>query len=405
MLRIALYHNLPSGGAKRTLYDQAKRLCKNQQIDVFTLSCSNHDFADIRPFCDNYFVYPYTPLSLLKKPFRRLNQIIRLLDIKRLDRVSTHIADNINTRDYDVIFVQPCQFVNSPPLLRYLEKPSVFYCHETLRIVYDSPVHQRSFRRNCVQRLLDKLDPLPRYYLKFLANEDFRNLRAADCVLVNSEYSQTQVSQAYKIKTRVCYHGVDTSLFQPVNLKREQFVLSVGALRPNKGFDFIIKSLALIPIERRPSFIIVTNFPEPNERSYLTRLAQELGVHLEIRTLISDAELRLLYCKALMTLYAPIQEPFGLVPLESMACGTPVIGVSDAGLRETINDGDNGVLTDRNPHLFSQAILSLLENLDLIDRMGRQGRNDVIDNWSWETALLRLERHLAEIACIDIIKA
>ena len=68
---------------------------------------------------------------------------------------------------------------------------------------------------------------------------------------------------------------------------------------------------------------------------------------LKILNLISDEELVLLYNKAKMVVYAPYCEPFGLVPLESMSCGTPVVGVGDGGVKETVINGKTGILTGR----------------------------------------------------------
>lgn len=396
MLKIALYHNLPSGGAKRTLFDQVKRLCQNHSIDVYTLSCSEHRYADLRPYVRNYFVFPFEPLPLFRRPFGRVNQLIRLINLMRLKRLNQTVAQMINSKEYDVVYVQPCQFLNSPPLLRYLIKPSVFYCHETLRIVYDPPIPSRPTFRNFAQKTLDKLDPLPRIYLKYLANEDLLNLRSATRVIVNSKYSQQEFLRVYQVFPSICYHGVDTSVFRPLQLERQRYVLSVGALRANKGFDFILQSLSLIPPEQRPTFILVTNHQDPLEWSYLSQLAQQSNVNFELRVLVSDEELVSLYNRALATLYTPINEPFGLVPLESMACGTPVIGVAEGGVKETVLDGFNGVLSERNPTTFSQKILSLVTDLDYIDTLGRQGHDHVLKNWSLENAILRLEKQLIE---------
>lgn len=60
----------------------------------------------------------------------------------------------------------------------------------------------------------------------------------------------------------------------------------------------------------------------------------------------SDDELRELIRGVTATIYIPVDEDFGMSPLESMACGTPVIGVNDGGLKETIIDGKTGILID-----------------------------------------------------------
>ncbi len=61
----------------------------------------------------------------------------------------------------------------------------------------------------------------------------------------------------------------------------------------------------------------------------------------------------LLYNKANLVVYTPYQEPFGLVPLESMSCGTPVVGVNDGGVMETVTNGKTGILTERDTKIFA----------------------------------------------------
>ena len=64
--------------------------------------------------------------------------------------------------------------------------------------------------------------------------------------------------------------------------------------------------------------------------------------------LITDEELVILYNKAKLVVYTPYMEPFGLVPLEAMSCGTPVVGVNEGGVMETVLNGKTGILVERN---------------------------------------------------------
>lgn len=64
----------------------------------------------------------------------------------------------------------------------------------------------------------------------------------------------------------------------------------------------------------------------------------------------SDEELRTLIRGAKATIYVPVDEDFGMSPVESMSCGTPVIGVNDGGLKESIIDGKTGILIDARCH-------------------------------------------------------
>ena len=73
-MRIALFHNAPSGGAKRAIYEWTRRLTEHHQIDVYTLNSADHDFCDIRPFVQQYQVFDFAPRKLFNSPWGRLNQ-------------------------------------------------------------------------------------------------------------------------------------------------------------------------------------------------------------------------------------------------------------------------------------------------------------------------------------------
>ena len=393
-LKIAVYHNLPSGGAKRTLYEEVKRLSATHQLDLFSLSSADNDFGDVRPFVRNSWIYSVEPGRLFRSPFGRLNQGVRLIDLARLRRLVQHIAADIDAGGYDVVLVHPCQYTQSPLVLQFLHTPTVYYCQEPLRKLYESPPPRPYVRRSPLKRALDKVDLLDTLYRAALGRADRSSLRNASRVLVNSRFTQENVRRIYGVQSQVCPHGVDTKLFRPLNLPRDGMVLSVGALTPNKGFDFIIESLGHIAASIRPELVIVSNYQEPQERAYLESLAAEKQVRLTMLTMIKVDELVRLYNTARVTVYAPVMEPFGLVSLESMACGTPVVGVREGGVRESVVNGQTGILVDRVPEAFAQAVRTLLEDRELVRRYGAQARKYVSERWTWERAVERIERHL-----------
>jgi glycosyltransferase involved in cell wall biosynthesis len=398
-MRIAIYHNLPSGGAKRTLQEQVKRLASKHQIRVFSLSCANHGFADLRPFVQDHQVHSFEPLPLLRSPFGRLNQFIRLVDVMRLRRLIRVISDQVRRDSDDVILVHPCQFETAPSILKFLsDLPTVYYCHEPFRLLYETmpprPYDQVELKR---RQILNKIDPLPSIYRETRRKNDWENTRSARRVLVNSKYTKEAVDKIYGVDAHVSYHGIDASYFRPINVLRQNIFLSVGSLTPLKGFDFLIQVMAKLPLEGRPVLVIASNFQNPEERIYLEQLAQECRIELKLMGNIGDQELVELYNQARITLYAPIGEPFGLVPLESMACGTPVVAVRDGGIQETIVDGITGILVERDVQKFAQAIQRLCAEPALADELGANGRRHVLDHWTWESAIEVLQDHLYSI--------
>ncbi len=397
-MKIAIYHNLPSGGAKRALCEITSRLHRAHTVDVYTLSSAEHDFCDLRPHCRQHRVFPFRPLPLARSPFGRVNQLVRVADLLRLNVLQRRIAADIAMQTYDVVFVHHCRIGQSPALMRFLRTPIVYFCHEPPRQLIEKPGARPIGQTVSRQRLLDACDPLPGLYKRLLLTMDQRNVHAADLVLVNSAYSRETLYRVYGIFAQVCSLGVDAALFRPLNLPKEQFVLSVGQLHALKGFDFLIRSLAKLPVGQRPRLIIACNAVVAQEEQHLRGLASELGVSLEIRPRVSDDELVQLYNRALFTVYAPVMEPFGFVPIESMACATPVVGVREAGVRETVVDGVNGVLVDRDELQFAHAVAALLADPLRRDQLGRQAREHVARCWSWDATIRNVERALLHAA-------
>ncbi len=311
-MRIAIYHNLPSGGAKRALNEEVRRMAARHEIDVFTLSTADHDFADLRPYVAKHQVYPFEPLGLLRSPFGRANQVIRMADLRRLEALGRRVAADIARGGYDLAFVQPCMFEVAPSVLRYLRSlPSVYYCQEPPRKIYEAMPDRPYTTKTSRRATIDRVDPLPRLYRSALASGDFARTRSASRVLVNSKFVQNQANAIYAINAHVSYLGVDTAWAQPGGDSRRPFVLSVGSLTPLKGFDFLIRALARIPAESRPPLTIASNFQNPPERAFLEELARERGVALTLAGNVSDAELADFYRRARVVAYAPVREPFG----------------------------------------------------------------------------------------------
>jgi glycosyltransferase involved in cell wall biosynthesis len=345
---------------------------------------------------------PFKPLPLFRSPFGRLNQVARTLDLVRLDRPARAVAQRIDEGRYDVAFVHPCRFQQSPGVLRHLRRtPSVYYCQEALRLLYE-PMPARPYDDGAVgrRRLLNRVDPLPGLYRRRLRSTDRTSLHRAGTVLVNSRFMAGTIREIYGVEPQVSYLGVDASQFRPLGLEREPFVLSVGSLTPLKGFDFLIEALGHSHVRPGPRLVIVSNFENPPERAYLAELARDRAVEITFVGQANEGDLVRLYNQAQAVLYAPVREPFGLVPLEAMACGTPVVAVAEGGIPESIVHGKTGLLTGRDPVAFAAAMDQLLAGASLARRLGDAGVAHVSEAWTWDRATERLERHLTRAAAL-----
>jgi len=393
-VRIAVYHNLHSGGALRTLSEQVRRLSARHDLTLFTLTTATPVEVDGVPVR----AFPFRPGPELRRPFGRLNRAARAADLVRLMRVNRRMAHAIDAEGFDVVLVHPCQLSQAPPLLRYLRTPSVYYCHEPLRRLYEPSVPRPYLHGSPLRGVVDRLDPALRFYRTLLRRIDREATRAATRVLVNSAYTQANVRRIYGVEAHVCRHGIDADRFRPLGLARDGFVLSVGALTPYKGFDLLVEGLARLPEAVRPPLRLICNYAEPQERAYLEGLAADRGVDLGIRVGVEDGELVAAYNRAALVAYTPHREPLGLVPLEAMACATPVVGVDEGGVRETVLHGRTGLRVPRDPRALAEAIGDLLECSERARMMGQAGRRWVVEAWDWEGAVQDLLRHLGAVA-------
>ncbi len=366
-------------------------------MDVYTLDTADNEFCNLSEFASAEYVFHFLPSRLFQSPFGRLNQIQRWRDLIRLDLLARHIAGEIDKKEYDVIYAQPCMWTQAPLVLRYLHTLAVYYCQEPPRHLYESHLGTLG-SRSWWRRKLDAIDPLLWMYRFTARRFDYLAMRSAKLVLVNSIFSRDQVKRIYGIEPSICYFGVDTDVFYPhAENGKGSYVLSVGAIQPHKGYDFLIESLGCINKKIRPSLHLVGNMKNSDDLDVLQALAREKDVDLHIDVGIDLKKLIQKYNEAILVAYAPYNEPFGLVPLESMACGRPVVGVCEGGVMETVLDHHTGILVERDPRKFADAVQFLMEHPDLADQFGRNGREHVLLHWSWERSITELEQYFSTL--------
>ena len=132
-MKIAIFHELDFGGARRTVDEFAKRLNKIFDVDLYYVDGKKEEV--LKKIYKNIFYYPFYP-----KSWKCNNWKVKLykdtVELVNLYNLHKKIASDIKSRDYDYIFVHPSKFTQAPFLLRFL-KNCIYYCQEPLRIVYD----------------------------------------------------------------------------------------------------------------------------------------------------------------------------------------------------------------------------------------------------------------------------
>ncbi|MFG2459397.1 glycosyltransferase [Streptomyces sp. NPDC048523] len=188
--------------------------------------------------------------------------------------------------------------------------------------------------------------------------------------------------------------GVDPVQFAPVAAARRapsarRRLLTVGRLVPRKGFDRAIRALADVP----DAELLVAGGPEPAllfaepETERLCAIAEECGVADRVTLLggVSRTRMPALMSGADLVLSVPRYEPFGIVPVEAMACGTPVVATAVGGQLDTVADGVTGVLVPPDDdHDLAGTVRELLDDPRRLSRYGAAGRRRVLARFTWD---------------------
>ncbi|MCW3064121.1 MAG: glycosyltransferase, partial [Solirubrobacterales bacterium] len=316
-----------------------------------------------------------------------VDEVLRLWRSPQAGRL---LAAEIDAAGHDAVFCFASRLTQAPDVLPFLRTSSLYYAPEPLRSAYEPK----------------ELVPVPPNWSGALTHAglnpvelrrkalDRRYIRAAPRVVTHSEFTRDTLRRIYGVEADVVTLGVDATAFVPGDGERERYVLAIGALHPLKGHELVVEAVGRIE-EPRPRLVVVGDrgLSEPD----LRRRAADAGVAIDIRQGIPFAEVVGLYQRAGAVACGQIREPFGLVPLESMACETPVVAVADGGFRETIRDGETGLLVPREPGAMAGALARVLDDRELAAGLGAAGRRDVRERWTWEGTAARFDALLAEV--------
>jgi D-inositol-3-phosphate glycosyltransferase len=202
-------------------------------------------------------------------------------------------------------------------------------------------------------------------------------------------------------RTWVVQPGVDTALFRPLpageevelrqglRISEERPILAMaGRLQPLKGHELAMRALGMLGGLKNRPVLVVAGEPTPGQEGYvrgLEHLADNLGIRDDVRFVgaLGRSELARLFASAALTLMPSRSETFGLVALESAACGTPVIATRSTGLSDSVADGHSGILLDgRDPGRWAQVIAALLGDPVRVAALARSAREHA-ERRSW----------------------
>ena len=230
-------------------------------------------------------------------------------------------------------------------------------------------------------------------------------LETAECIVATSpqekEYLRSLVSSRGNIEIIPC--GTDIDRFGSISYEQareklgfspeEKIIYYIGRFDPRKGIETLVRAVHQSKLRGQvPIRLIIAGAYRPgesdgDEKERISQIVEELGLSdiTEFPGRISDEDLPVYYSAADVCVVPSHYEPFGLVPIEAMASGTPVVGSAVGGLNFTVVSEETGLLVPpKDEKAFAQAIDRILSDPQWRDQLGKKARKRMEAEFSWE---------------------
>jgi len=229
------------------------------------------------------------------------------------------------------------------------------------------------------------------YMTEVASKLETKALMVMDHVFAESEYTrQLLASHVNETKLSLGFPGIDTNLFHPIkHYNAESYILSVGRFAdPRKNIRLLLEAYRKVRANNESApRLVLAGLEGPLPKDW--QLAIDWGVadFIDVRTNVSTYELAELYRNASLFLLSSDEEGLGIVILEAMASGLPVISTHCGGPATAIIEGETGVLTPiGDADAMAQEITTLLNATDTRHRMSNAGRKRAVSTFSLTAA-------------------
>jgi len=269
--------------------------------------------------------------------FRRFTPLVRVLAPKAVE--------SFNLNEYDLVISNCNSYAKGVivPTNTY----HISYVHSPTRYLWDyKDQYLDEHGHNFFTRFL-----LSRLFFS-QRKWDFLASRRPDLILANSRNVQSRIKKYYRLNSKVLLPAVDLARFKPISKKKGNYFLFISRLSPYKKADLAIKAFKTMP------HLNLKIAGSGSELDNLKQMAKGAD-NIEFLGFVPDSDLPNLYANARALIF-PQLEDFGLVPIESMASGTPVIAYGKGGVLETVNQNTGIFFSAQTAKSLNQAVLEFL---------------------------------------------
>ena len=343
MKKVAIISNLPSGGARTVLNSTKEYLSKKYYTEELGKS-----------------VESYTVNGIIRYYYSVIQEIIYNYKVSKL----------IN-QEFDILLAYQSWLTKSPIIFPFITIPIVYICHEVPREHYDPQVTSKhTIKEQVINRIF-------LYPIKLI---DRLNLMVHNnnlTIVTLSKISGDMIRKTYNIKPRIIHPGISLKGYGKYSGYNNRYnqVITVGAINKYKNQLFVLESISQIPVENRPKVIIVGNGGDAKYIADLRKYARLKSIKIDIRIGISKSTLIKLYKSSYALMYSPVNEPYGLVVIEGMRAGLPIIASKGGGYEEIINSS-NGYILRQDAKLWASAYMKLYKNRELWEKYSQQNYTD-----------------------------
>ncbi len=340
-MRVAIIHDhfLYLGGAERVLFALLKMY---PSADVYMAFATPQNVEYIKKLTSGkIFTSPFNKISLGGKIADWYKPLLYLW------------WENLDLSSYDLVISSSHSF-SSKSVVTKLPTFHISYIHTPPRYLYNE-YNETSWTHHPIAQAL--LSPL----FSWVRHKDYAAAQRPNALIANSKTVQQRIKRYYGRESIVIYPPIRIPPKTVLRDRKPTYFLCVSRLVKQKGIGLAVRTCNAMNV---PLVIVGTG---PQER-YLRSIA---GPTVTFYGFVPDDQMGEVYRKAKAVLFYAIDEDFGLVPVEAMAHGVPVVGYGSGGVRETVVDGKTGIL-------FSDYSIS-----------GLQGTMHRFSRHSWSPHFLR----------------
>lgn len=296
-----------------------------------------------------------------------------------------------------------CDGIGNLVTLRADGVPLLCLCHTPLKVAYDPLTNQR-WRRLHRPNLLTRAGVR---LFTWIDRRTWKRYRRVFCVSQEVEGRLRNAGVVAPGQTEVVHPGVDVDRMAPSG-RREPFFLLPGRIMWTKNVELGIDAFTELKRRRArangrgPLRLVIAGMVDAKSRPYLENLRDLTSGHDDVEFVLNprDDDLFDLYDRCLAVLFTPPNEDWGIVPLEAMAFGKPVVAVNRGGPAESVLHGQTGFLCPPTPDEFAAAMESLLADPDLYRRMSAAARERAF-RYRWQSFVGKIDDYLDSLVSTD----